>query len=432
MRGVGRVVATTIVAGLFFTGLMAQADSWPKAVAEALRLREAGNIAGAADMLRKTRQSYPNLPAVHVLQLIQYLTEQATAVPPPPRAQAGRLLDEATALADELIKIKQEVRMAMLAKSAVLKLKAEQVEQNAERKKSLLAQSDRVYDEARFVRADGSAIARTVEDDWRDAQAKAIVELSDGRRKEDAAVYEKFIAAHPEYAPARLALGRSLQQQADEITDRTPKSVATRTRLLELAASHYRRVVDGATDPIDAVFALDALIDTLDTRNLNRPAEAEALARQAVAKYPDHPMLVMRLLKLLLPTARAATTGNALQNARALVPAKAESRHVYAMILWELVYRSPESLSRDTTKLLLAEAITALDSALKLKPDFVEALMYKSVVLKMQAERVEQDPARIKTLIAEAERLAEQAKRLMNRKTASTGAHLYRWIDAHC
>jgi hypothetical protein len=49
---------------------------------------------------------------------------------------------------------------------------------------------------------------------------------------------------------------------------------------------------------------------------------------------------------------------------------------------------------------------------LKLKPDYFEALVYKSLLLRLQAARVEQDPARAKALVAEADRLRQRAEAL--------------------
>jgi hypothetical protein len=49
-----------------------------------------------------------------------------------------------------------------------------------------------------------------------------------------------------------------------------------------------------------------------------------------------------------------------------------------------------------------------------MRPNYIEAIVYKSLALRLQAQRVEQDPARIKTLQAEADRLAEQAKQLQS------------------
>jgi TonB family protein len=389
--------------------------AWPPYVTLALILREQGRLDAAADVLRKARTLTSGLPPMHALQFAQYLVEQVTESPKITRANAGRLLDEARAVLDELIESRQEVRMAMMAKSLALKVQAERVEQSSERRKTLLAESDRLFEEARFVNADGSAIAKTVHDEWRDVQSMAFVGADDGKSREAVSIIEEFVAKHPDFAPAHLALGRHYEGLARAITDRGAKSVETRTRHLELAGKHFRRAADLATEP-DAIFALWGLIDTLKAGNLNRPAEAEALARSAVAKYPHEPSLVMQLLEILLPSAQIAAADGALRRAREAVPPTAEARVAFGMVLWERVSRSPQPLPRETSQALLAEAITALDGALTLKPDDVNGTLYKGIVLRLQAERVEQDPARAKALLVEADRLRERAEKLQKRE----------------
>jgi tetratricopeptide (TPR) repeat protein len=392
--------------------------AWTTGVAEALRLYGDGRIPDAIEVLRKTKRANPALPAMHVLQLAQYLTEHVMASPQMPRAEAARLLDEARSVTDEVIGRKQEVRMAMMAKSMIVKLQAERVEQNADRRITMVADSERLWDQARFTNADGSPIAKTIDDEWSDAQAKAMTMAADGTMKEDGSVYERFLKAHPDYAPGLVALARFEERQAEAITDRSAKSVAARTRLLEQASAHYRRATETAAQTSDAVSAMDGLISTLETGKLNRPADAEALGRAALKKYPHQPILTLRLLRTLLPSATVAATGDALRGAREIVPATPESRHAYGVYLWELAYRTKD-LPRDATRTILSEAVTALDAALKQKPEFIEALVYKAIVLNLQADRVEQDPARIKALRAEADRLREQAKKLQARKNAS-------------
>ena len=121
-------------------------------------------------------------------------------------------------------------------------------------------------------------------------------------------------------------------------------------------------------------------------------------------------MLVGRLVQTLIPVP-AAVTDAALRDLRAATPADPQAKQVVGTYLWDMVNRS-KTLPREASARLLAEAVIALDGALKTKPDYMEAIVYKSIVLRLQADRVEQDPARAKALIAEADRLAALAKKL--------------------
>src|SRR5918993_5954718 len=144
-------------------------------VALAHLLEKQGRFAEAADTLRKGRKAVPDMPATFVLQLIQYDVQQVTASATLPRASAARLLAEAGAVADELIAAKREVRLAMMAKSLALQVQAERVGQTTAGKQAVIAESQRIADTARFTSADGSPVAKTVDDEWRDGPGAVFV-----------------------------------------------------------------------------------------------------------------------------------------------------------------------------------------------------------------------------------------------------------------
>lgn len=256
--------------------------------------------------------------------------------------------------------------------------------------------------------------AKSVDELWFEAQEKATT-IRDGHRREDVTVYERFLAAHKDYVPAMMAIAHYYFGAAEAITDRSAASVATRTRYLEAAAVQYRRLTEVA-ESIDAGTAMVGLGRALDASHLNRPAEVAAAARAAIKKYPDNPAVVTELLKVQLPTAEAVLDPARLRAARAAMPPTPQAQYALAFHLRGLE-RGDETtrLPRETSRRLLAEAVAALDTALKMRPNDYEVMMFKALVLTAQADRVEQDPARIKALRAEADRLRAQATKLMKR-----------------
>jgi hypothetical protein len=414
MRGLRLAVPLTIVILLLSGTAAGQKPAWQDAVVQAMDLHAQGKIPDAIAVLRKARTATPPLPPVHVLQLVQYLTEYVTESAKLPRADVQRLLDEARALTDELIKKKQEVRMAMLAKSVVLKEQAKRVETSPDRQNALVAESDRIWAEARFVNADGSPIPKTIDDEWSEIQRGAFVGDAPGKEREDVAAYERFLAKHPDYGPALRAVGDYYLRAADEITDKSAKSVATRTRHLETAVSRLRRATEVATKPEDASIAYWGLLRALDAAHLNRTAEAATIARAAVKKYPNDPTLILPLLETIVPSPVDVNV-NSIRTAREAVPASAEAWHGYGIYFFGLASPSRAKLSREALRVVLAEALAGHDAALKIKPDYADAMLHKAMVLMVQADRVEQDPARIKTLKAEADRLRERAQKLQKR-----------------
>ena len=209
-----------------------------------------------------------------------------------------------------------------------------------------------------------------------------------------------------------MSLGRYYQDLGDAIKDPAAKSVATRTKHFEAADVQFTRAVALAQTPTDSVEALGARIDLLGADRLKRPAEAETLARSAIAKYPDQTRPLISLARLLLPVGTAPTDA-AVRSLREAAPATAEAQHAVGTYLWDIVSKNKD-LPRPVAAKLLNDATASFDTALKMRPNYMEAILYKSLVLRLQAQRVEQDPSRIKSLQAEADRLAEQAKKLQS------------------
>ena len=263
-------------------------------------LRDQDRPDAAADALRRARTQVRELPAIHRLELVQYLLEQVQQSPRLSRARLRRLLDEASTVADEVIASQQETVLALTAKAMVLDQQAKSVEQSEARRQALSAEADRLWQRARSVAAERSpAPAATPspavssdDDEWRAAQQKASKLIAGGRSDEVAPIYEAFIETHPTFGRARVFLGG---------------------------------------------------------------------------------------------------------------------------YLWESV-RKDTAMPRETARKRLADAQTQLDAALNLNADDIEALIYKSLVLRLGAERIEPDPRRAKALIIEADRLRDRAKDLRERK----------------
>ena len=97
------------------------------------------------------------------------------------------------------------------------------------------------------------------------------------------------------------------------------------------------------------------------------------------------------------------------------VPPAAEARHRAGVELWDKV-NSNSTMSAADARPLLAQAQTAFDDALKAYPEYVDALVFKSVVLRLEATRFEKDPGRIKALTAEADRLRARAMEIQKRR----------------
>jgi len=66
------------------------------------------------------------------------------------------------------------------------------------------------------------------------------------------------------------------------------------------------------------------------------------------------------------------------------------------------------------------KGLGAIDTAIKLKPDYVEAIVYKNLLLRSQA-LLEKDPAKQQALIKQADTLRDQAEEIRKRKATGVG-----------
>jgi tetratricopeptide (TPR) repeat protein len=141
-----------------------------------------------------------------------------------------------------------------------------------------------------------------------------------------------------------------------------------------------------------------------------RYTEAAAVWEKLIRSNPEFPPPhYLRASALLLAGQRQAADA-AVKTARTSIGAASEARHMAATYLFDMVNSSTTIAAADA-RMLLAEARLLLDDALRQNPRFWQAVMYKSLVVRTQA-KYETDPAVVKTLIAEADRLRAQAEAL--------------------
>jgi TonB family protein len=106
----------------------------------------------------------------------------------------------------------------------------------------------------------------------------------------------------------------------------------------------------------------------------------------------------------------------ALSARAALEPNNPEGYYTMAAYYWEKAYRGTD-LSDAQKAAHVAAGLSNIDRALQLRPEYMEALTYKNLLLRLQAN-LESDPDVQKTLIAEADKLRDQALKLKQAQEA--------------
>lgn len=112
----------------------------------------------------------------------------------------------------------------------------------------------------------------------------------------------------------------------------------------------------------------------------------------------------------------------ALRGAAALEPDSAEAQHRVATYCWEYAQKGT-NLDAATKLKYIRDGIAAEDHALALKPDYREAMTYKNILLRMQANQTD-DLAERARLIAEADALRNRVmemQRLENSQSPTPG-----------
>jgi len=97
----------------------------------------------------------------------------------------------------------------------------------------------------------------------------------------------------------------------------------------------------------------------------------------------------------------------ALSKRAQLEPTNPEGPYTLATYYWDKAYRD-KTLDEAQKREFIAKGLEQADRAIQMKPDYMEALTYKNLLLRLQAN-LESDPAVQKDLIAEADKLRDQA-----------------------
>ena len=148
-------------------------------------------------------------------------------------------------------------------------------------------------------------------------------------------------------------------------------------------------------------------------------AEAEATLLKARQIAPTHKPVLMALAAFYNRQGKFEKTMDALEAAENLDPADPAAPQIVATYYWEKAYKDKSLLPRQQLQ-YIQSGIAATDRALALNPDYVEALTYKNLLLRMRAS-LETDPFQKQQLIAEADALRSRAIELNKTRTAIRG-----------
>jgi TonB family protein len=136
-------------------------------------------------------------------------------------------------------------------------------------------------------------------------------------------------------------------------------------------------------------------------------ADAESTLLKARAESPSSKDVVLALAAFYNRQGDFDKTIAALEAAAQLTPEDPQGYQILATYYWEKAFKDHRLLPAEQYTYIM-QGIAATDRALALKPDYMEALTYKNLLLRLRAN-LETDPAQKQQLIAEADALRNTA-----------------------
>ena len=261
-----------------------------------------------------------------------------------------------------------------------------------------------------------------------------------------AEMYEAVIANDPNMQDAYFYLANSY----DNLFRPALRGEPDNDLLLEKAIDNYISSVDIQTNPEMRTLSMQYLVAAFGPDKLNDPASSEPVLQQMIESDPANPENYFRLAKLYEdsglyveaeevflqvldlraddPAVYLQMAGfydrnedfdktiNALRQRSAIEPDNPEAFYTIATFYWEKAFRDFR-LTEEQEEEYVMLGLTEVDKALELNTDYVEALTYKNILMRMQANLTEDLDLR-EQLINEADVLRDRAQELQDRRTA--------------
>ena len=264
--------------------------------------------------------------------------------------------------------------------------------------------------------------------------------------KKAAERYEEAVTADPDLTVAYFYLGNSY----DNLYKPSRKGDAENDSFLTKAIENYKIAGEREQDPKMRRLALEYLVAAYGPDKINDPTQAEPIVQKmieldpqetsnyfALAKIyedagdyekaeatflkskeakPNDPNVYLQIAGYYNRQEEFEKTIEALTQRATLEPNNPEAYYTISTYYWDKAYRDFR-LKEQEKKDFVAKGVEAIDKALGLKSDYMEALTYKGLLLRLQAN-LEKDAAKQQSLIKEADRLRDQALDLKKKKAA--------------
>jgi tetratricopeptide (TPR) repeat protein len=267
--------------------------------------------------------------------------------------------------------------------------------------------------------------------------------------KQAAARYEVAIAQNPDINANGVTPYFFLANSYDNLYKPTRAGEADNDAYIQKAIENYKKSAERDTGQMRQR-AMEYLVAAYAPDKLNKPEEAEPIVQKMISMDPNAPENYFALAKIYEESGRYEDaerallkakevkpndptvyttlsafynkqgefdkTMEALHQAANLEPNNPEGFQRVAVFYWEKAFRD-HRLDKTQKRQYIAKGIEATDKALSLNSEYVDALTYKNILLRMQANE-ETDRTRQASLLREADELRNRAIELGKKKAA--------------
>ncbi|MGE3274685.1 MAG: tetratricopeptide repeat protein [Vicinamibacterales bacterium] len=256
--------------------------------------------------------------------------------------------------------------------------------------------------------------------------------------------YEEALKADPNNAQIYFYLANSY----DNMYRPTRAGEAQNDAYLEKAIANYKEAAAKNEDPQMKRLALEYLVAAYGPDKLNDPTLAEPVVKQMIELEPSEPSNYFALAKIYEDSGEYELAEETFQQAKQarpnspdvymqlagfynrqgdfdktiealrervnLEPNNPEAYYTVATYYWDKAYRDFRITDKEKMQYVM-DGLDAVDKAIQIKDDYMEAIAYKNLLLRLQAN-LEKDPAKQQALLKEADVLRDRATELRKQK----------------
>ncbi len=265
-----------------------------------------------------------------------------------------------------------------------------------------------------------------------------------------ALAYEEVIAGDPDLTTAYFYLANSY----DNLYKPSRRGEEENDGFLNKAIENYKLAVSHEQDQNMQVLSMQYLVAAYGSDKLNDPSSAEPVLLEMIDLDPSDTANYFALAKLYEDAGQYGLAESSLTDAREVRPNDSavylqlagffnrqgefertiealetrasydpenpEAYYTIATYFWEKAFRDFR-LTDDEKLVHVHSGLDAVEKALDLRGNYAEALVYKNILLRMEAN-MEDDLDRQKALIAEADELRDRAEQIQKQQQGEAAA----------